>query len=170
MFRITKFVTGGLDQVYGCCSIVLLFPVTELFQRSLVFVMSVDMRRCNKAILFFWKTRNVCFEPSEIPSVARRQLFLVTCVWRNQCFCASYQSSGGQIFRLYYASNSILQADKCVLLWRLFVLFSRHFAHLWLPQGNIFNRISCNLPIAKTMRSVTYKDKKRKTDQATITL
>ena len=52
MFRITKCVTGGLDQVYGCCSIVLLFPVTELFQRSLVFVMSVDMRRCNRRYYF----------------------------------------------------------------------------------------------------------------------
>jgi len=39
-----------------------------------------------------------------------------------------------------------------------------------LPQGIVFNHITCNLPITKTMRSVTYKDKKHKTDQPTITL
>jgi len=34
-----------------------------------------------------------------------------------------------------------------------------------LPQDNVLNHITCNFPIKKTMSSVTYKDKKRKTNQ-----
>jgi len=51
---------------------------------------------------------------------------------RSEQWCSQHKIFGGtNVWTLSEQQYSILQRDKCVLLWRLILLFSRYFAHLF---------------------------------------